>query len=235
MLSVFVSMILLPSLFFPLAPVLQQGMAAAGITLVQRVEALDAVGPETAEILPRLAPCQHHPHQIEKSEREGPDHPLRQFSLLVAIGHHDLALLANNIANGGEIDVDGGHGLPGADKQGGIIELLTQGIGQNGGDLDECGAGGLRQALIGTARDPSRPEHKRLDLLLRKHQRRQQKTGTQHITHTRLALDVSTLRLKRCYIAVKRAQADAGLRGQRHTADRHAVGAQDLQQIKKPL
>lgn len=119
---------------------------------------LDAVGPETAEILPRLAPCQHDPHQIEKSEREGPDHPLRQFSLFVAIGHHDLALLANNIANGGEIDVDGGHGLPGADKQGGIIEFLAQGIGQNGGDLDECGAGGLRQpssARPATHRDPS--------------------------------------------------------------------------------
>ena len=54
-------------------------------------------------------------------------------------------------------------------------------------------------------------------------------------THARFALDIGALRLKRCYITVKRAQADAGLRGKGCTTHRHAVGTKNLQQIKKPL
>ena len=131
--------------------------------------------------------------------------------------------------------MDGRKPLPRTDKQGGVIEFLPQGFGQNGGDLDECGARSLCQSGIGAARHPARAEHQRLDFVLGKHQRRQQETGTQHITHARFALDIGALRLKRCYITVKRAQADAGLCGKGCTTHRHAVGTKNLQQIKKPL
>ena len=86
-----------PPLFFPFAPFFQQGLAAARITAVERAEIFDAVGPETAVVLPCLAPAKHHPHQIEKGEREGPDHPFRHLSLFIAIGDdvNDLHMIRN--------------------------------------------------------------------------------------------------------------------------------------------
>src|SRR3954471_1213687 len=55
------------------APFLQQRLPTTRIADIRGVEPRHPVGAKMSEILPRLAPGHHHPHLVEKAEREWPD------------------------------------------------------------------------------------------------------------------------------------------------------------------
>src|SRR5688572_21975842 len=86
------------------APVLEQDAPALGIALLQRLGLFDPVGAEVAEIAAHLAPGGDHARTVEEGERNRPDYPLGLLALLVAVGDLDLALLADRLADGRQVD-----------------------------------------------------------------------------------------------------------------------------------
>ena len=105
--------------------------------------------------------------------------------------------------------------------------------GQHGGDLGERAFGRAGQRRIGAARHPARAERQRLDLVDRKHQRRQREAGPQDITEPRLPRDVRALSLQSGDVAIERAQTDAELLGEIGARRRTAAPAQDFQEFEQ--
>src|SRR5882672_244394 len=61
--------------------------------VIDRID--DAVGAETAEILPQFAPCRQYPHRLVIADRDRPDRALAAAAMLVAIVQRDLLALVD--------------------------------------------------------------------------------------------------------------------------------------------
>ncbi len=165
-----------------------------------------------AEVLPQLAPAEQHAHLIEECERERPHHALARRARLVAVAESQLALGADRLAQQGRVDrIRRDRRAPGRSAAPRHRALRAD----RGGNTAAIRASALRAASrsgrIGTIGHPARSQHQRLDLLGRKHQRRQHEAGPEHIADSRLALDRRAQCLQAGHVAIEGADAYADL------------------------
>src|SRR6185436_5773742 len=98
---------------FSRTPILQQGLPAARIALVEGLHLADAVGTEMPKALAELAPRHDDPHAIEKAQRERPDGAPGAASIAVEIADPQFALGPDRLANDRQFGITGGDRFPG--------------------------------------------------------------------------------------------------------------------------
>ena len=218
---------------FRLAPLFQQRVAAARVALFGDVQRDDAVDAKVANVAAQLAPRGDDANAIEIGQRKRPDRPIGVAALVVAIVDRDLPLGANRPPDRRQFVFAHRNHLAGRNDQCRIVRVVAQIRRQHGKNFCERVARGCAQLRIGAFCDPARAEHQRLDLLFRKHQRRQHEAGLQHVAEAGFAVDRRALALQGGDVAIERANADAELVGERLPGHRLAVAAKDLQQFEQ--
>ena len=183
----------------------------------------------------QFAPADDDADTVIKGERERPDRAVRDRALFVGIGDLDDVFGADRLADRGELAVAHRDRIAGADQQAGGFYIGPEIVGQHRVDLGEHVARRLAERLVGAFRYPARAEHERLDLFLRKHQRREHEAGAQHIADARLAIDRRALRAQRLDVAIQRAQRYAEFLGKHRTRDGTTMPPQHLDQIEQAL
>src|SRR5690349_7141162 len=138
--------------------------------------------------LAHLAPTDQDTHALEESECERPHGPGGLDALQVAIGDIELALCADGAPDLGQLLVSGRLRRARAHEQGGAVEFVAQIRRENGADLCEHVARGLREFRISAIGYPPRAENQRLDLLFGKHERWQHESRFQYVAHAGLAV-----------------------------------------------
>lgn len=91
-----------------LAPLVEQDAAAARVSLVERDDLGQAVRAEVAVVLSGLAPAHEDSALREVPDGQRPDRPLALLAASAAVDDLELALVADRVAELGEIPTDTG-------------------------------------------------------------------------------------------------------------------------------
>ena len=218
-----------------LQPPLPQPCNPLAVALIEKLRRHHTVGAEAAEISAQFAPSDEDAHGFQIADPDRPDCPLAWRVLLVAIVEAHLAACVDPFAGPRDIEAVG-RGLRTRLGRGCRLQHKGAQIVRNGtGDLGDKIACRLRQHRIAAPRHPLRAQHRRLDLVTGKHQRRHVEIGAKHIAETGFAPDRHALADQVRDVAIDGADRHFEFAADRPRGQRPARAAQDLDDLEQAV